>query len=368
MSYRRVSIFFLMVFCFFPFSAGATDFSKTVVVPSQVDALIAKLIEVQNLKLSLSYLIDPRAEGFLTEVLKNLPSDSKENIRAKLNSKFAHLKVWSLDTQIEEISSKIVKLVEKNSANLSKVLEASENSSFPESAVFSPLLKTLLDQDTFNSNLDSISSPEKNEVQKLVSRLKGENEKDLFEALEGKFSKTQVKDFPIQKLLNLSPNVNFSEKEPVVGAIHGFANGARVHLILDKLAGKVRGEVNGNLVSLRSFPFGTISGEANGAQVDLREDWSPETYVVDGTANNSPVRVSIDWKKGTLTGYSNHSSLAINFDMEKGTVVGYANHGQVSLQYKNGSLTGYMNHSQVDLHFLIYDLHDFLQNFYLFLN
>ena len=109
--------------------------------------------------------------------------------------------------------------------------------------------------------------------------------------------------------------------------------------------------------------------------MDLNFVWSREEITVQGGANVSPVKYTVNWKKGLLEGYASHSPIKLEFDMQEGVIdatiiktTGYAGHAPVDLTYNkvNGHIGGGMNHSPVDINLVNCDLYDFLNYFFLF--
>lgn len=159
-------------------------------------------------------------------------------------------------------------------------------------------------------------------------------------------------------------------RRPVTGTIEGGANHSPVKLTIDRRAWTVEGAVNFAPVGLKvDHENRTITGGANNSPVSLTFTWTPGRMVLQGHANQSPVELVVDFNKGTLMGHSNYGPVKLEYDKETGEIKGYANRQSVGLRYDkvSGELKGGINLLPVGLTLTNATIGDFLQYFFLFL-
>lgn len=160
-----------------------------------------------------------------------------------------------------------------------------------------------------------------------------------------------------------------SKAPPAKGWIQGQFHGKPLDLEFDRRQSTLAGRFGQNDVSLATdHDQGTITGHLGQREVDVRFAWSSERIGYQGDIDGRPVNLRLDWQKGRLEGISGGNATDLRFDIAAGRIKGQAGHGQVDLRFdkQTGRLEGSLGKGNLDMTLTNLDLHDFLQNFFVF--
>jgi|GEM_PF-6314729 len=266
---------------------------------------------------------------------------------------------WSLSARISEAVRRLEGLAADPSMK-DGLLEIIESTSSSDRAVFSKLVASLLNGQTFKAVQLDGSGDSGVRLQRLSNELKV-----LSQSRPGPRSPLTSSQIAAE----IRPGLDLRRTPPRLGTITGGMNYQPLKLTFDRINWTIEGGINLQPVRIKiDHAAKTISGGANQAPVEIKFEWSPERIVLDGGVNHSPLHMDIDWQSGLLTGYANHSPLRIDFNMETGILKGYVNHNPISLTFDKftGKITGGINLMPVDMAFENLDLFDFITHFYLF--
>jgi len=156
---------------------------------------------------------------------------------------------------------------------------------------------------------------------------------------------------------------------PAKGWIQGQFHGKPLDLEFDRRQSTLQGRFGQNDVSLATdHDAGTITGQLGQRKVDVQFAWSSERIGYQGDIDGRPVNLRLDWQKGRLEGISGGNATDLRFDIAAGRIKGTAGHGQVDLRFDKhtGRLAGQLGKGNLDMTLTNLDLHDFLQNFFVF--
>lgn len=179
------------------------------------------------------------------------------------------------------------------------------------------------------------------------------------------------------ELFNVSRTTKNKSYATRIGSITGTMNLSPVDITINKIDWTIKGGINLSPVDLKiNHNDKTITGVANNIPVYLRFIFSTEEIAVEGVANNSPIKYTVNWEKGLLEGYFNNNEIRLNFNMNEGVaganivnINGYANFAPVKLSFDkiSGELKGYMNNAAVEVKLQNCDLYDFLNYIFIFI-
>ncbi|MFC1679249.1 hypothetical protein ACFL2T_03460 [Elusimicrobiota bacterium] len=158
---------------------------------------------------------------------------------------------------------------------------------------------------------------------------------------------------------------------PQYGTIAGTAGETPIQLRLDRRAWTLSGTGKGGAVDIDIDHDGRkITGEANGAPVDLQFHWSPERVVLAGTAAGKPARATIGFLEPSATWVLGSDLVRLEYDKERGIVLGSARGKPVSLSYDeaSGRLRGKLGGSRLDLILTNLEMGDFFQYVFVLLD
>ena len=156
---------------------------------------------------------------------------------------------------------------------------------------------------------------------------------------------------------------------PAKGWIQGEFNGQPLDLEFDRRHSTVQGRFGQGEVKLATdHEHGTITGQLGPRAVKAKFTWSSERIGYQGDIGGRPLNLLLDWGKGRLQGMAGGEATDVRFDLANGRIQGQAVHGQVDLNYdaKSGRLAGQLGKGALDMTLTNLDLHDFLQNFFVF--
>lgn len=170
-----------------------------------LDSDLKLIREVQQKKVTLQYLADPRTKAFLTDLLKDFPEKIRKNFRANITGAYRKQLLANYDAKMAELTVDILAGVADDAAR-EKIIGAAETSPFPLDLAYAGVIKHISDALAFGraqriGSSGLITSPEAvrlaDRLETLVGRFQSSAALDSWDVVKGLYADVPRKDFPI---------------------------------------------------------------------------------------------------------------------------------------------------------------------------
>ncbi|HEY9069417.1 MAG TPA: clostripain-related cysteine peptidase [Candidatus Ozemobacteraceae bacterium] len=172
---------------------------------SNLDADLKLIREVQQKKVTLQYLADPRTKAFLTDLLKDFPEQIRKNFKANITGAYRKQLLTNYDAKMAEVSGDILAAI-GDDASREQVITAAEAAPFPLDLAYAGVVKRLADALAFGraQRIGSTSlissdaaSRQAERIETLLGRFQENAGRDTWEAVGKLYASVPRRDFPI---------------------------------------------------------------------------------------------------------------------------------------------------------------------------
>ncbi|NLI79487.1 MAG: hypothetical protein GX442_23955 [Candidatus Riflebacteria bacterium] len=169
---------------------------------ADLDRLVVQILEVQQKKLTLNWLADPRSKVLLADLLKTFPDALKKNFKANITGAYKKTLLGNFDAKLAELNLDLAKMAGPSAALADRLLSTVENVPFPFTQGFTEGVKRLDEMLSFQMAQRGTeglaeATAAHDRAQNLLAKIGDEAGQDPYPALQAIYGKKPLHEIPI---------------------------------------------------------------------------------------------------------------------------------------------------------------------------